>query len=93
MDRRDRPEDVQRMQKRLLHHLAPAERVRESAHLAPDVVQRLTSVFDHDEARILRFLDTPDAGLAHHSPAEIARVHGFDALDRLVDQLEYAAPA
>jgi len=74
-------------------HLAPAERVRESAHLAPVVVRRLTSVFDHDETRILHYLDTPDAGLAHRSPAEIARMHGFDALDRLVDQLEYAAPA
>ena len=93
MDQVDRSEAVRRMQRRLLRHLAPAERVRESAHLAPGVVRRLTSVFDHDEARIRRYLDTPDADLADRSPADIARVHGFDALDRLVDQLEYAAPA
>lgn len=93
MDQVDRPEAAQRLQRRLLRYLAPAKRVRESAHLAPDVVRRLTSLFDHDESRIRRFLDTPDADLADRSPAEFARVHGFDALDRLVDQLEYAAPA
>ncbi len=93
MEQIDRPETEQRLQRRLLGYLAPAKRVRESAHLASFVVRRLTSVFDHDEARIRRFLDTPDADLKNRSPVEIARVHGFDALDRLVDQLEYAAPA
>lgn len=89
----DHPEGEQRLQRRLLRYLAPAEHVTESAHLARVVVHRLTVVFDHDEQRIRAFLDTPDAELADNTPADIARLHGFDALDRLVDQVEYAAPA
>jgi hypothetical protein len=87
------PEGEQRLQRRLLHYLAAAGRVAESAHLAGVVVDRLTVVFDHDEQRIRAFLDTPDAELADNTPADIARLHGFDALDRLVDQIEYASPA
>lgn len=87
------PEAEQRLQRRLLRYLAPAEQVAESAHLGRVVVHRLAVVFDHDEERIRAFLDTPDAGLADNSPADIARLHGFDALDRLVDQVEYAPPA
>lgn len=82
-----------RLERRLLRHLEPASEVRESAHLAPDVVRRLAEVFGHDEARIRTFLDTPAPALAGSTPAEIARTHGFDALDRLVDQVEYAARA
>ncbi len=82
-----------RLEQRLLRHLAPATDVRESAHLAPDVVRRLAQVFDRDETRIRIFLDTPDEALAGSSPADIARIHGFDALDCLVDQIEYAASA
>lgn len=81
------------LQHRLLRHLAAAERVRESAHLAPHVIARLRRLFGNDEARIRSFLDTPTERLADHSPADIARLHGFDALDHLVDQIEYAAPA
>ncbi|HKI55708.1 MAG TPA: antitoxin Xre/MbcA/ParS toxin-binding domain-containing protein [Trueperaceae bacterium] len=87
------PNAASRLQERLLRHLAPAREVRESAHLAPDVVRRLTKVFGNDEARIHSFLDTPDAALAGNTPADIARVHGFDALDHLVDQVEYATSA
>lgn len=87
------PEAEERLQQRLLRYLSPASEVRESAHLAPAVVRRLSEVFDHDERRIRSFLDTPDAALADNTPADIARVHGFDALDRLVDQVEYAKPA
>ncbi|HKI59215.1 MAG TPA: antitoxin Xre/MbcA/ParS toxin-binding domain-containing protein [Trueperaceae bacterium] len=89
----NQPTAASRLERRLLRHLAPATEVRESAHLAPDVVHRLADVFGQDEAKIRTFLDTPDASLAGNSPADIARVHGFDALDRLVDQVEYAASA
>ncbi|MEJ2291002.1 MAG: hypothetical protein P8Y05_04725 [Deinococcales bacterium] len=87
------PEAELRLQRRLLRYLAPAERIAESAHLGRVVVDRLAVVFDHDEERIRAFLDTPDAELADNTPADIARLHGFDALDRLVDQVEYTAPA
>jgi uncharacterized protein (DUF2384 family) len=90
MARVARPDTDTRLEQRLLRHLECATEVRESAHLAPAVVHRLTEVFGHDESRIRTFLDTPDSTLAGSSPADIARVHGFDALDSLVDQVEYA---
>lgn len=89
----NQPTAASRLEQRLMRHLAPAGEVRESAHLAPDVVRRLADVFGRDESRIRTFLDTPAASLAGSTPAEIARLHGFDALDRLVDQVEYAATA
>lgn len=81
------------LQRRIMRYLAPAEGVRESAHLASTVVDRLSTLLEDDEARIREFLDTPDAHLANRTPAEIARVHGYDALDRLVDQLEDTSAA
>lgn len=79
---------VDRLEADLHHELGSTAPDHEHPDLPNFVLERLIRLFDHDEARIRAYLQTPQSTWGEQTPAELTRIHGYDTLDHLLDQVE-----
>jgi hypothetical protein len=74
---------------RLVTELTTERHHTEAERLGPAVLAHLGALVGASEEDLRSYLFTPDPQLAGRTPADIARIHGFDALDHLIDQTEF----
>ncbi len=76
---------------RLVIELTSDRHRTEARRLGPGVLAHLADMVGPEERDLRGFLFTPDPDLAGRTPADITRIHGFDALDHLIDQTDFGA--
>jgi len=73
----------------LRRELASSATAREGRDLADYVLNRLVRLFERDEDRVRAYLQAPQRTWGERTPADLTRLHGFDTLDHLLDQVEH----